>query len=177
MSVFIEFDRIDADGPQQYREDLRLTPSDGGLDHPVEAKVEAEARKGDLAGEYVVQGKVSYRTSLDCGRCLENLPFADETEFTVRYAPGSGDDLEAVEQEVSAGDLDVDYYTERRLSLDELVAEQIQLALPMKPLCSEACRGLCPRCGARLESEECHCTSEEGDPRWDALRKIRETMK
>ena len=179
MSLFVEFDRIDADGPHDFRETLHFEPDEAeieGFDHAVEAEIDVNARKGDVAGQYVISGEIDFSTQLDCVRCLEPVQFADDTEFAVRYAPRPEDRPEHHDLEISGGDLDVDYYTERRVDLEQVVAEQIQLALPMKPLCEESCPGLCPKCGARLGSETCNCKEEETDPRWDALRKIRETL-
>lgn len=180
MSLTIDFDRIDAEGPHRFQETLRFEPSEvegEGFDHPVEANIDVNAAKGDVPGEYLVSGEIEFKTSLDCVRCLEPLEFAEDTKFAVRYAPRPEDRPEHHDLEISQGDLDLDYYAERHVNLEEIIAEQIDLALPMKALCEEACPGLCPRCGARLGSENCDCKEEEIDPRWEALRKIRETLK
>lgn len=179
MSLTVEFDRIDADGPHHFRETLHFGPDEAagqGFDHPLEAKIDVNAEKGSLPGEYLVSGEIHFRTKLDCVRCLEPREFADDTEFAVRYAPRPEDRPDQHDLEISQGDLDVDYYTERKIDLEQVVAEQVQLAMPMKALCEESCPGLCPTCGARLGSETCNCKEEETDPRWDALRKIRETL-
>ncbi len=179
MSLIVEFDRIDADGPHHFSETLHFEPDEvegQGFDHEVEAKLEADAKKGDLPGEYGITGEISFRTKLDCVRCLETMEFADDTEFAVRYAPRPEDRPEHHDLEISAGDLDVDYYTERQVDLEQVVLEQVELAMPMKALCEESCPGLCPKCGSRLGSKACNCKEEETDPRWDALRKIREKL-
>jgi uncharacterized protein len=54
--------------------------------------------------------------------------------------------------------------------LDDLVREAIILSLPLKPLCSEECKGLCPICGTDLNKSHCHCVIEKTDPRWDMLK-------
>jgi uncharacterized protein len=58
------------------------------------------------------------------------------------------------------------------VDLVELLHEELQLALPVKPLCTEACRGICPGCGAELNEEECTCTPEV-DPRWEILKGLK----
>lgn len=179
MSLIVDFDRIDAEGPHHFSESLRFEPGEAegqGFDHAVEAKVEADATKGELPGEYHISGEIDFRTKLDCGRCLEPLEFADDAEFAVRYVPRPEDSPDQHDLEIAPSDLDVDYYTERQVDLEQVVLEQVELAMPMKALCEEACPGLCPKCGARLDSETCNCKEEETDPRWDALRKIRETL-
>jgi uncharacterized protein len=54
--------------------------------------------------------------------------------------------------------------------IDDLVREVIILAVPLKPLCSEDCKGLCPICGTDLNRSQCSCVKKETDPRWDKLK-------
>jgi uncharacterized protein len=54
--------------------------------------------------------------------------------------------------------------------IDDLVREAIILSLPLKPLCSEDCKGLCPICGTDLNRSQCSCVKERTDPRWDQLK-------
>jgi uncharacterized protein len=78
--------------------------------------------------------------------------------------------------EIAPEDLDVEFYTERSISLRDLAAEQVQLAIPMKPLCDENCLGLCPNCGANRNRERCQCEAAVADDRWGALAGIREQL-
>lgn len=57
-----------------------------------------------------------------------------------------------------------------QLPLDDLVREDLILALPTKNLCREDCRGLCPKCGKNLNEGPCGCRSETVDPRLESLR-------
>jgi uncharacterized protein len=59
------------------------------------------------------------------------------------------------EREVEEDDLTTAFYRDGALDVIDLLREQFQLALPMKPLCAESCRGLCPHCGANLNRTEC----------------------
>ena len=56
------------------------------------------------------------------------------------------------------------------IDLDEILREQIILALPMYPRCSPECRGLCPVCGIDLNQETCDCQRDEIDPRLAVLK-------
>ena len=78
---------------------------------------------------------------------------------------------------MSSGELDVEFYSERTISLRDLAIEQIQLMIPMKPLCDESCLGLCPRCGVNRNRESCQCEESIGDERWGALMQFREGLK
>jgi uncharacterized protein len=62
--------------------------------------------------------------------------------------------------------------------LDQIIVQEVLLELPMKPLCSEQCAGLCPTCGAPVGSKECTCREQEHrDPRWAALAQLKAKMK
>jgi DUF177 domain-containing protein len=122
-------------------------------------------------GEYQLACRLSYRGTLECSRCLAEFPFEQETEFclVVMKRPGAQES----ERELQADDLDVVWYQEPVVALAPLLEEQVQIALPMKPLCREDCLGLCPECGRDLNQGACGCVREVGDPRWDALRALK----
>ncbi len=179
MSELIDFDRIDDQGVQHLRESLDLRPEElerEELQGGVRAAIDVEASGGELEGEYLVDGTLDFTSQLVCGRCLEPFPFANRSSFTVRYLPRpEGSDPEE-ETELEGEELDVEYYDGRTVSLRELAGEQVQLAIPMKTLCTEDCHGLCPVCGANRNRTSCSCTTEAPDPRWEGLQKIREQL-
>jgi uncharacterized protein len=58
------------------------------------------------------------------------------------------------------------------LDVDEIVKEQILLAVPTRMLCREDCKGICPQCGVDKNTGECNCETKEIDPRWAALKNL-----
>jgi uncharacterized protein len=58
------------------------------------------------------------------------------------------------------------------IDVDEIVKEQILLAVPTRMLCREDCKGICPECGADRNTGECNCVTNDIDPRWAALKKL-----
>jgi uncharacterized protein len=74
--------------------------------------------------------------------------------------------------ELSKEDLEECYYSGDMIDLDEILREQIILALPMYPRCVEECRGLCPVCGVDLNKETCDCQRDEVDPRLAVLKTL-----
>jgi len=176
---FIVFDEIDKHGPQSLSGTYEFTPQELGRDElaavgPV--SIEATAKKGDVAGEYLVDGTSRFTADFNCSRCLEPYPFANSSAFHLRFRPRLEVAQENEEVEIASQDLDVEFYTERAISLRDLAAEQVQLAIPMKPLCDENCLGLCPDCGANRNREGCRCETSVGDERWGALAGIREQL-
>ena len=118
---------------------------------------------------YRVTGRVQTRLQLECGRCLEAFEIPVDSPFELRYVPHSentGDE----EREVEEDDLTTAFYKDEALDLGELMHEQFVLALPMKPLCADACKGLCPHCGTNLNKSSCDCAPTWEDPRLAALK-------
>ena len=132
----------------------------GGLTIGI-ADTKLEARVVPSKGGLRCSGRVEATASVPCSRCLEPYPFPVRWDFDVTYLPAAldpGHGRRDEELQISKDDLDVAYLdSEGLLDLDSLVREQIYLALPMKPLCSPDCRGLCPSCGSNLNIEVCHC--------------------
>jgi uncharacterized protein len=180
MRDIISFDEIDELGPQTYRGEYSFSAQDldrveiGGM---VPVEIEARGEQGGLPAEYVVDGTARFTADYLCSRCLDPYPFATNSTFHVRFRPRPEISEEDEEVEITAADeLDVEFYSDREVPLRDLAIEQIQLAVPMKPLCDERCLGLCPTCGANRNREECSCDMKIVDERWGALEGIRANL-
>jgi len=180
MNDLIDFDDIDEHGPQTYRGTYDVPANElerVELESIGGARIETTVQKGDAPGEYVADGTASFTADLVCSRCLEPYPFANTSTFHVRFRPRPEVTEENEEIEISdAAELDVEFYSERTIPLRDLALEQIQLSIPMKPLCDESCLGLCPQCGANRSRESCSCEASIVDERWDALKGIRDEL-
>lgn len=180
MNQVIDFDRIDERGPQSYSGTYVVNASD--IDRPEIADggsvtIEVTTDRGHQPAEYLADGTVAFTADLSCSRCVEPYPFANTSSFHVVFRPRPEASLENEEVEITdSEELDVEFYSERKVPLRDLAMEQIQLSIPMKPLCSEACLGLCPTCGANLTRGECSCPAPSGDERWEALKGFREEL-
>src|SRR5215475_5648174 len=97
--------------------------------------------------QFRLTGHTKTTLELPCSRCLEPLTTPD--------------------------DLSTAFYENDEIDLQQLMREQFYLALPMKPLCSDSCRGLCPVCGTNLNRGTCDCKRDWDDPRLAALRELR----
>ena len=119
-------------------------------------------------------GTVAAELELLCSRCLESFRLPIAAPFDVRYLPISEASAD-VEREMNDEDLETSYYRNDAIDLNELLREQFYLALPMKPLCGEACRGLCAQCGTNLNAGTCDCQPVWDDPRLAALKGLGRT--
>jgi uncharacterized protein len=133
---------------------------------PVELSMDVEKAGGDA---FRVTGRAVTRLELACSRCAEEFEIPLDARFELRYVPEASAAGDA-EREISEDDLTTSFYREGALDVIEMLREQFQLALPMKPLCAEACRGLCPECGANLNRTECECHPVWEDPRLAPLK-------
>ena len=95
--------------------------------------------------------------------------------FDLLYRP-LGVDAGQKELSVTTTEAEVSYYQGEGLLLEDAVREQVLLALPLKVICREDCRGLCPHCGKNLNTERCSCAEPVEDPRWSALKEIRNKL-
>ncbi|MBX6422231.1 DUF177 domain-containing protein [Thermosulfurimonas sp. F29] len=109
------------------------------------------------------KGRVETRVELSCDRCLERFEMEVREEFEVEFRPVASLPLQE-ETRLSAEDLEVIFFEGNVIPVDELVREQVILAVPYKKLCREDCRGLCPRCGKNLNEGACGCAVHRESP-------------
>jgi len=121
--------------------------------------------------EVFVRGTVHSLLELECSRCLKVFPYETDLDVDVVYHPL--EELRDEERhEIKDDELDTDFYKGDELDIDELVKEQVILSIPIKPLCSETCRGICASCGTDLSTDTCTCETRETDPRLEILKQL-----
>jgi uncharacterized protein len=116
-------------------------------------------------------GTTATALELTCSRCLDDYRWPVETPFDLLYLP-QAENVGDGEVEVEDEDLNTAYYQDDEIDLGHLIREQLYLAVPMKPLCREDCRGLCPECGTNWNKATCRCRHEWADPRLNGLRSM-----
>jgi len=100
-----------------------------------------------------IKGGIKVGVELECCRCLKKFDFPAEIEF--KYILTPADDLKKDDLELTYDDLEYSYYEGDIIDLGQIVAEQIVLQVPIKPLCNDSCKGLCSVCGIKLNIEKC----------------------
>lgn len=134
-----------------------------------------EATFSNTGRAIIVHGHFRTRVELECGRCLQPYQLdvespIDEVLQISGLPPGVEEEDEEELPEEEKEPLFVDYI----FDLEELLRQSILIAVPIKPLCSEACKGLCSRCGANLNEGECGCPSGEEVTPFSALASLLE---
>lgn len=119
----------------------------------------------------LVQGRLETNAELVCSRCLKRFRCPLSLDIEEEYYPSidvnTGIKLETPED---PGSFTIDEH--HVLDLTEAIRQYKLMALPMKPLCSEECAGICPTCGQDLNEGTCHCVVQSKDPRWGELLKM-----
>jgi uncharacterized protein len=123
-------------------------------------------------GELRIQGRYQVELTAECDRCLGRARFPLDARFDLFYRPAS-DIAREEEVAIDEGEAEIGFYEGDGLELEEILREQILLALPIQRVCSEACKGICPVCGKNRNETECECKVENADDRWGALRDLR----
>ena len=122
--------------------------------------------------QFRLVGHVKTTLELECSRCLEPYTLPVDQTFDLRYQPHAHNTGEG-EVEIEEDDLTTAFYENDEIDLGHLMHEQFVLSMPMKPLCGDACKGLCPVCGTNLNKSTCDCKPVWDDPRLAALRELR----
>ena len=125
---------------------------------------------------YLLRSSYEYRQTLSCTRCLKPLDEDVDDGFELLFLTDVEEPTEE-EVELEEEDLGIVHLQEvEELELDPYLVEELQLNIPMKPLCRPDCAGLCPVCGRDLNEGKCDCRKESVDPRWAALEGLRRSM-
>jgi uncharacterized protein len=143
---------------------LDLSVAGARFIHPVEADVTLQ-KTGDAV---LVTGRLALPIMFECVSCLREFVAPFEIPVEAQYVPGDPS-LQSGEHVMPVEEAENYYYRDDVIALDDLVRQEVLLALPYKPLCTPDCRGLCAQCGQDLNISTCACAPPP-DPRLAALR-------
>ncbi|WJH33236.1 DUF177 domain-containing protein [Paenibacillus aurantius] len=127
----------------------------------LEADLEAASKDGIIE----VAGTLTLPVTMLCSRCLTEIDEVLTIPFRERFTQRT----ELIPQDNEESEEEVHLVKEDRLDLRPYVEENVWMALPYIPLCSEACKGLCPTCGQNRNTDPCGCSQEKVDPRLAGL--------
>jgi DUF177 domain-containing protein len=128
-----------------------------------ETPIEAELRAQSVVEGILVTGRVAGASELRCARCLKQFSSSLDLEVCELFAAPGHEGVSEDAYAVAGTEMD----------LEPMLRDVIALALPLHPVCTEECKGMCAQCGTDLNTGTCECTEDDTDPRWaplDALR-------
>ena len=159
----------------------------------------AQVRLTRMGKKVLVQGSFQVPLSGQCKRCLKDVTLGEPIDLTLTYVPAArepkrhedrpggdkpGSDAEQRhgsrhqrDEEGAAGSFEIEtadeeVYSGQSIDLAPALREQVLLATPPSPLCSEDCKGLCAICGQDKNLRDCGCSAARIDPRWEALKRL-----
>jgi len=147
-----------------------LDPVDERIRLTEPATVKGKVR---LSGnEVFVNGHIDTRAQVECDRCLQQIELPVSADFALEYITGSDYETSNL-AELTEDAMAVSVFDGETIDVDEIVKEQIVLAVPTRVLCREDCKGICPQCGIDKNTGECQCVTDDIDPRWAALKNLK----
>jgi len=154
VAVFPVLARMQADGECEFT-------------GPVTADITVEREFDHLKAA----GRVQVPINLTCGRCLATYPSAIDSTFRIIFRKETARQAEIEDEtELCDEDLISSTYSGDELDLAHDIEEQVAMEIPLKPLCDEDCKGLCPTCGADLNTGSCACSKETINFKFSALK-------
>ena len=164
----VDFRQVKPEGSEfvysELSEELDLSVEAVEFPEPIEVEISG-SKTGD---ELIFQGTVSTKVEAECARCMENFEseVSSKLQFVIQLLEISHP------QDSDDDDFVILPKTIQEYDISQRVREAILLELPLKPLCSETCLGLCPMCGVNLNDSNCDCTPDKSDERWDSLKQL-----
>ena len=154
------------------------------FDEPIESNsflrpagaVKAELALNRIDKELNIRGNISVTVTLQCSRCLAEFNKAIDLDVDLTYLPVEEMSREEI-HEIARDESEIGYYRDDEIDISDVIKEQLLLNLPMKPLCIDECKGLCPVCGTDLNLQQCNCKTEDIDPRLSILKKLLSSRK
>lgn len=125
------------------------------------------------AGDIRIEGAFEARGEGFCDRCSDPVTLRLGKAFQTFLTPKIRDRAAAVTVELHGEDLDVGYYDGKGVETNDMLWEQVALELPIRVVCSEACRGLCPVCGKNRNREACSCVAGEAKGPFEMLKNLK----
>ena len=147
-------------------EDLHIQDEDLQFSGPIRTRIEFVK----LGESISATGRTNAVLRLECVRCLEPVSFSLSSDFKFVFQKNRPESMTDDEDETmiwldESGD---------KVDLGEEIKDYILLEMPLNPLCKTSCEGLCPICGENLNQTQCNCSSARTDPRWEALRALKD---
>jgi uncharacterized protein len=171
--MIVDLRRLDEAAESRGRLTARQSvPYRDAFDNEIEVDTRVALTYERSGGAYFFHGRLEGEFTTHCHYCLTDVPFRVEGEFDVAVKRSGERAVEEDEGDESAGDLITLGLGEYEVSLDRHIVENLIVNIPMQIVCRDDCRGLCPHCGVDRNVETCDC-GEPADPRWDALRKLK----
>ncbi|NWG28057.1 MAG: DUF177 domain-containing protein [Ignavibacteriaceae bacterium] len=153
----------------RYDYDFEGKASDLDISDPYVGNFKTVVALTKYESQIILDSETGITANLICDRCAKEFQSVIKSSYKLVYLFRISSEIEETENE------DVVYIhpDTDKIELDKDIRDYAILAVPMKKLCSENCKGLCPKCGKNLNDGPCDCVEEIIDPRWEPLQKLK----
>ncbi|HAB54208.1 MAG: hypothetical protein A2315_08615 [Ignavibacteria bacterium RIFOXYB2_FULL_35_12] len=139
-----------------------------GLEEPFFDRVHINLSLQKLHNQIVLETELQLNAHFECDRCISDFDTNLKAKYQTVYLFGSNPDEDNESLNVTYLPADAS-----EIVLDDDIHDYALLAVPMKKLCKDDCKGLCPECGKNLNEGSCDCKNHEVDPRWLPLQDLK----
>jgi uncharacterized protein len=125
---------------------------------------------------FEVEGTFQTRVRLSCSRCLKDFDMPVKSNFALTYTRELPDMKEASDEEeveLRIEEIGLIYFRGEEIDLRDGIQQQVVMTFPLRRLCAETCRGLCPKCGADLNQGDCGCKHEPTTNKFAVLKNLK----
>lgn len=143
--------------------------SEIGLDEEYKGNIHLNCKMDKSPGQIILDCNIEAEAEFNCDRCTESIEEIIETSFVLTYIFDS-------EEESDNSDLKFLSPDDDKIDLTEDIRDFLEVALPMKHLCSDDCKGLCYKCGTNLNYKQCDCKDDEINPVWEPLLELKKKL-
>ncbi|MEK9628909.1 MAG: DUF177 domain-containing protein [Nitrospinota bacterium] len=152
-----------------------------GIDQPdcsLTAGIKVKGKLSRIGEDVTFSGDLHAPLQGVCTRCLKQFPFDVKSKVQVHFIPRAKEASPGSEIEITESDIDKEVYEEGRIDVTGPIRDQILLEVPLRNLCQEGCKGICPDCGIDLNLSQCNCQNEGNiDPRLAVLKNFKDRLK
>jgi len=157
----------------RYDYDFEGKASDLDIFEPYVGNFKTNVALSKFDSQIILDSETGITANLLCDRCAKEFQSVIKSNYRMVYLfRVNFDDEESEKEEVVYIHPETD-----KIELDKDIRDYAVLAVPMKNLCSDDCKGLCPKCGKNLNDDPCSCTEENIDPRWEPIQKLKSKNK
>ncbi len=139
----------------------------------VAAPLKIELKIEPTGNRVVVRGRLETVLRLECARCLEAFDYPVAENVFVVY---TAEESDLSQEELEAEELNQEFFDGEEIDVWPVLQEHLVMTLPIKPLCDDDCKGLCPVCGRNKNTGQCQCETVKGHPGLARLSEIREKL-
>lgn len=126
-----------------------------------------------IPNRVLLKGQWQVNVEGECSRCLEKFVYCLKDDFYEEFIHLKGPAEQKGFEELELENGERFAFKGESIDLTEYLRQSFLMSQPLKILCRDDCKGLCPICGINKNKEECQCTQENINSCWAALEKIR----